>query len=77
MDENNQFRNAMTKPLPFGCIKKQKSIPDLKKFNFIIQELPIEDKIGHLFVVDIVFNEKMADERTLLFNEIYTPIFEK
>ena len=25
----------------------------------------------------IVFNEKMADERTLLFKEIYTPIFEK
>ena len=24
MDENNQYGNAMTKPLPYGCIKKQK-----------------------------------------------------
>ena len=22
MDENNQYRQAMTKPLPYGCIKK-------------------------------------------------------
>ena len=21
-DKNNQYRNAMTKPLPYGCIKK-------------------------------------------------------
>ena len=26
MDENNQYRNAMTKPLPTGCIKKFKKI---------------------------------------------------
>ena len=25
MDENNQYRNAMTKPLPYGCIKKWKN----------------------------------------------------
>ena len=24
MDENNQYNQAMTKPLPYGCIKKQK-----------------------------------------------------
>ena len=23
MDENNQYRNAMTKPLPTGCLKKK------------------------------------------------------
>ena len=33
------------------------------------------DKIGHLFVVDIKFHLK--NEKTLLFNEIYTPVFEK
>ena len=31
MDKNNQYGNAMTKPLPCGCIKKEKEIPDLKK----------------------------------------------
>ena len=31
MDKNNQYDNAMTNPLPCGCIKKEKEIPDLKK----------------------------------------------
>ena len=25
MDENNQYGNAMTKPLPYGCIKNKKN----------------------------------------------------
>ena len=25
MDENNQYGQAMTKPLPYGCIKKENS----------------------------------------------------
>ena len=33
------------------------------------------DKIGHLFIVNIKFHFKT--EKTLLFNELYTPIFEK
>ena len=35
----------------------------------------LNDKIGHLFVVDIVFND--INEKTILFNKIYPPIFEK
>ena len=31
--------------------------------------------IGHLFTVDIKFNE--INEKTLLFYEIYPPVFEK
>ena len=77
MDENNQYGNAMTKPLPYSCIKKEKEIPDLKKFNLILQTLSPDDKIGHLFVVDIMFNEKNVDKKTLLFKEIYMPVFEK
>ena len=30
MAENNQYGNAMTKPLPLGVIKKQKICPDLR-----------------------------------------------
>ena len=67
----------MTKPLHYGCKDKEKEIPDLKTFNFILQILSVEDKIGHLFAVDIIFDEKNASEEELILNEIYTPIFEK
>ena len=77
MDENNQYVNAMTKLLLHGCIKKEKEIPDLKKFNFILQNISPDNKISHLFVVDLIFDEKNSDKKTLLFNEIYTTIFEK
>ena len=35
----------------------------------------LEDKLGHLFIVDIVFDK--IDEKTLHFNELYPSIFEK
>ena len=77
MAENNLYGNAMIKPLSYGCIRKQKEIPILRQFNLILKNISIDDKIGHLFVVDIKFNKEAADEKVLLFNEIYTPIFEK
>ena len=77
MNENNQIGNAVTKPLPYGCIKNKKDTPGLRKFNFVLQNLSLNDKIPHLFVVDIIFDEKNADKKTFLFNKIYTPIFEK
>ena len=69
MGENNQYGNAMTKSLPTGSMKKQKT-PSLKKFNLIVESLSAEDDISHLFVVDIKFNEKKANEKYLLFNKI-------
>ena len=41
----------------------------------ILNGLSYTDKIGHLFIVDIKFHDK--NEKTMLFNETYTPIFEK
>ena len=35
----------------------------------------MEDKIGHIFTVDIEFSD--INPKTLLFNEIVTPVFEK
>ena len=35
----------------------------------------MEDKIGHIFTVDIEFSD--INPKTLLFNEIFPPIFEK
>ena len=66
INENDQYGNATTKPLPYGCIKKQKTIPDLRQFEFILQNLSIDDKIGHLFVVDIKFNKEAADEKNAI-----------
>ena len=57
----------MTKPLPYGCIKKQKEISDIKEFNLILENLSHEDNIGHLFNVDIKLNEKLANEKISTF----------
>ena len=75
MDENNQNGQAMTKALPYGCIKRQEHPPSLVEFNKILDKISHEDNIGHLFIVDIKFHDK--NPKTLLFNEIYPPIFEK
>ena len=76
MDEDNQKGNAMTKPLPYGCIKKQQKIPSLRKFNMIQNKLSHTDKIGHLFIVDIKFHFK--NKKTMLFNKnLYSNIWKE
>ena len=67
----------MTKPLLACSIKRSKKTPALRELNLIIEEISDEVKLGHLFIVDINFNEEEASEKHLLFIEIYTPIVEK
>ena len=55
MDENNQYGNAKTKPLPIGCIKKSKYTPNYRELQLILETLSYLDKIGHLFIVNIHF----------------------
>ena len=43
----------------------------MREFDLIIQRILDEDKIDHLFVVDIKFDIKNADRKQLFFNEIY------
>ena len=76
LDENNQYGFAMTRPMPTGCIKENNS-PSWLKFNLLLETVTLEDKIGHLFIVDIEFDVKNADERKYLYNEIFPPIIEK
>ena len=76
LDENNQYGNAMTKPLPTGCIKDDKDI-SWKTFNFLLESVSFEDKIGHLHIVDTEFDVKNTTEREYAYNEIYPPIIEK
>ena len=65
----------MTKPLPYGCIKLKQTIPTLDELKDILANVTLDDKTGHLFVADIVFDD--INEKIILFNEIYPPIFEK
>ena len=61
-DENNQYGFAMTKPMPTGCIKENNS-PTWLEFNLLLEKVLLEDPIGHLFVVDIEFDEKNATKK--------------
>ena len=66
----------MTKPLSYGCIKLKKEVPTLNELKDLLANVTLREyKIGHLFVVDIVFAE--INDKTILFNEFYPPIFEK
>ena len=66
----------MTKPLPTGCIKDDKDI-SWETFNFLLESVSFEDKIGHLYIVDIEFDVKNSTEGEYAYNEIYPPIIEK
>ena len=76
LDENNQYGNGMTKPLPTGCIKDNDDI-SWKTFNFLLEKVSFEDTIGHLYIADIEFDIKNATQREFAYNEIYPPIIEK
>ena len=66
----------MIKPLPAGYIKDDSDI-SWATFNMLLEKVNFEDKIGHSFVVDIVFDSKYGTEKELAYNEIYPPIVEK
>ena len=75
MDENNQYGMAMTRPLPYGCIKRQFTVPSFEELEQLLKSVTLEDKIGHIFTVDIEFSD--INPKTLLFNEVFPPVFEK
>ena len=66
----------MTKPMPTGCMKENNS-PSLLEFNLLLEKVSLEDPIGHLFIVDIEFDEKNATKKQYMYNEIFPPIIEK
>ena len=76
MDENNQNGFAMTKPMLTGCIKEHPAL-SWRNFNFLLKNVDLENKIGHLFIVDIEFDAENATEKKLMYNEILPPIIEK
>ena len=64
LDENNQYGYGNTKPLPTGFIKDDSDI-SWETFNLLLEKENFEDRIGHLFVVDIVFDSENATEKEL------------
>ena len=76
LDENNQYGHGMTESLPTGCIKNNLDI-SRKTFNILLESVSFEDKIAHLYIVDIEFDKKNATEKILAYNEIYPPIIGK
>ena len=60
-----------------AALKKTKKVPSPQEFGHIIQGISDQGKIGHLFVVDIEFDQKNASKTQFFCNKIYTPIFEK
>ena len=62
LDKNNHYGHTMTKPIPTGCIKEHPS-PSWLEFNLFLETVDLDDKIEHLFVVGIEFDEKRATER--------------
>ena len=55
LDENNHYGFGMTKPLSTGCVK-QNFDASLRTFNLFLQNVSLDDQIGHLYVVDIEFD---------------------
>ena len=76
MDESNQYGHGMTKSLAAGCIKDNNHL-SWKAFNTLLEKVDLEDNIGHLYIVDIMFNAKNASKKQLVYNKIYPPIIEK
>lgn len=77
LDENNHYGYAITKPLPTGCIKNQKKMLTGWEFNMLLERVSLEDKIDHLFVVNIRFNKDLVTFTQLIYNKLYCSIFEK
>lgn len=72
LNENNQYDFVMTKPMPIGSIKRKQ--PDWKEFNLLLETVTLDDKIGHLFIIDNKFDYENVDAKQLMYNEIYPPV---
>ena len=57
LDENNQYGFAMIKPMPTGCIT-EKELPSWLDFHIVLETVDLDDSMGHLFIVVILFDEK-------------------
>ena len=52
-----------------------RTVPSFEELEHLLKSVTLEDKIGHIFTVDIEFLD--INPKTLLFSEIFPPVFEK
>ena len=62
--------------MPSDCIKQNNS-PFWLEFNLLLENISLDDSIGHLFIVDIEFDEQNTTKKQYMYNEIFQPIIEK
>ena len=62
--------------MPSDCIKQNNS-PSWLEFNLLLENISLDDSIGHLFIVDIEFDEQNTTKKQYMYNEIFQPIIEK
>ena len=74
-DENNQYGFAMTKPMPVGATKEKKG--SWTEFNMLFEKVSLDDKKGHIFIVDIEFDHLLATDCQIMYNEMLPPFIEK
>ena len=74
-DENNQYGFAMTKPMPVGAIKEKAA--SWTEYIILFEKVSLDDKKGHIFIVDIEFDYLHATDRQIIYNEIIPPFIEK
>ena len=74
-DENNQYGFAMTKPMPVGAIKEKEA--SWTEYNILFEKISLDDKKGHIFIVDIEFDHLHATDCQIMYNEIIPPFIEK
>ena len=61
----------------YVALKNPKKIPSMRKLDLIIQGILDEDKTGCLFVVNIKFDTKNANEKQLFVNELFHQFLRK
>ena len=61
----------MTKPMPVGAIKEKDT--SWTEYNLLFAKLSLDDKKGHIFIVDIEFDYAHATDCQIIYNEILPP----
>ena len=75
LNENNKHGFPMTKPMSVGSIKEKR--PDSVECHLLLEKATLDDKIGHLSIVDIDFDYENVDAKQIMYNEIYPPVIDK
>ena len=59
LGENNQYGFGMTKPLPTDCIKQNQDM-SWRTLNLVLQNVSLNNQMGHLYVFGIEFDHTKA-----------------